>query len=483
MPGLDFSFLLGGNRPRDDRRAEEDPFRIVVLGDFRGGSDAPTATAATPIDLDTFDDVFARCQPRAVLAFGQKSTELAFADFDDFHPDALLQRMPTLAACREQALALRDPTRAAAMLGRLGASPAPTAPAASPPPPAGASPFEQLLGQPRDAARAPTGLDGWLANLVRPHLAASVDPRAMDLAATIDQATAALLREVLHHPEFQAREAAWRGLRWLLQRIECDETLQVSLLDVSARTLADATRGDDLRSSPLHRALCERAGAGSQPFALAIVLLPFAANQTDLRSLAVLGALGELGGFPVVATGGSSLLGIPAWPEAGDPTTWHPPAVVAEAWRALRLSRQARRLALVAPRFLLRLPYGPATDPIDAFRFEEHLATSSHEHYLWGASGLAVAMLLGNAFRDDGWRLDASGHHEVAELPLHTRKVDGKVVMQPCAETLLAARAVDALTGHGFSVLQSYANRDAARLVRLRSLAPGDADLVGAWNS
>src|SRR3954468_4600065 len=49
--------------------------------------------------------------------------------------------------------------------------------------------------------------------------------------ADIDAKLTAQLRAIMHHPAFQRLEATWRGLNYLVQRAETDETLKVKVLN------------------------------------------------------------------------------------------------------------------------------------------------------------------------------------------------------------------------------------------------------------
>ena len=80
-----------------------------------------------------------------------------------------------------------------------------------------------------------------------------------ELIALVDEATGAHLRSILHHPEFQAIEAAWRAIYFLVRRLETDSSLKVYLLDVSREELAvDLTRAESQGASALHKILVEQ---------------------------------------------------------------------------------------------------------------------------------------------------------------------------------------------------------------------------------
>ena len=57
------------------------------------------------------------------------------------------------------------------------------------------------------------------------------------------------MRDILHHPDFRALEAAWRSLHFLIRRLETDEQLTVSVLDVTKAELTADLVGRGPRSS------------------------------------------------------------------------------------------------------------------------------------------------------------------------------------------------------------------------------------------
>ncbi|MEN9475574.1 MAG: type secretion system contractile sheath large subunit, partial [Pseudomonadota bacterium] len=53
------------------------------------------------------------------------------------------------------------------------------------------------------------------------------------LIAELDRKLSEQLNLILHHPEFQRLEGAWRGLQHLVSHTETDEGLKIRVLDVS----------------------------------------------------------------------------------------------------------------------------------------------------------------------------------------------------------------------------------------------------------
>src|SRR5690606_32704885 len=77
-------------------------------------------------------------------------------------------------------------------------------------------------------------------------------------------------------------------------------------------------------------------------------------------------------------------------------------------WRAFRDKEDSRYVALCLPRFLLRLPYGPATNRVAAFEYEETVV-GQHERYLWGNAAFAFATRVAEAFARYRWCVNIIG--------------------------------------------------------------------------
>ena len=58
-------------------------------------------------------------------------------------------------------------------------------------------------------------------------------------------------------------------------------------------------------------------------------------------------------------------------------------------WRSFRDSEDSRYVGLCLPHILMRLPYGPDTNPVEAFNFEEDVDGTDHSKYLWGNAAYA----------------------------------------------------------------------------------------------
>ena len=508
MPGsLNFAVRFGpGPRRQSYQRRQEDALRILIMGDFSGSNKAParpvdlSQRSLMAVDIDSFEEVLARLAPQLTLSLGDPGGEvkLSFTQLEDFHPDALYQRLDLFRTFRELRQRLQYPATftaaAAEMKARWGIDllePTVPVPAAAPAEAEDeAALLERLLGRrpaglPRETL--PIDIAAFLKQIVEPYITPAHEPQQQAFIAVIDALIGEAMRTVLHHPAFQALEAAWRGVHWLVTRLETGEALQLYLLDATRQELAAdmAAAAGDLAACGLYRRLVDQSGGapGGEPWSLLAGNYAFGAGPEDVTLLAALGAIAAQAGGPFLAMAEPGLLGVSFLAETPDPRDWRDLDTESERrWRALRASPAASWLGLMLPRVLLRLPYGQRTDPIESFPFEEMPSLHSHETFLWGNPAFAGALLIGLAFQEQGWAMAPGDRLEIDDLPAYTGQEQGETRLQPCAEALLSERAAEAMLARGVMPLLSFRNRNAARLLRFQSLADPPAALSGPWS-
>jgi type VI secretion system protein ImpC len=336
----------------------------------------------------------------------------------------------------------------------------------------------------------PPGQRGWqefLQALVAPHVEPGVDPRQEELAAVVEEATAVQMRLLLHHPAFQTLEAAWRGLHLLVRQLDTDSGLQLHLLDVTREELAAdcAAATEQEGNSELYRILVERTVGtpGAERWAVLAGNFTFEPAAADLELLHYLGTLAGAAGTSFLAAADSRLFGCDDLARHPDPSTWPENATELASWDELRRLPEARSIGLIAPRLLLRLPYGRGGTATDTFEFEEMPGRPSHSAYLWGNPAFAGLYLLGASFNRSGWEMRPGELLLVEDLPAHVYDEDGERVLKPCAEVLLTDRAIEAMLQRGVMPLLSQVGRAAVRLGRFQSIAEPATPLSGPWQS
>ena len=499
---IQFQFELGGKpafAPRESR-----PRRILILADCLGQQTGPGKLAdrkILPVDVDNFDEVLARISPHLEVPLddtADSGVRIDFRRLDDFHPDELFRKLQVFKALREMRGRLENPTTFAAAAGELkrgmtNSLATPLQPTVPQPPDApattegtGGSLFEQLLGKASAESRPATApqndaVQRLIRQIVEPHLAKGADPgEQRQWLAVIDDAIAQLMRRILHHAPFQRLESVWRGIRWLIDRIEDSEALKLFLLDASETELAAdlAEAEGNVERTQLYRLLSQNSVGvpGGEPWSLVLGAYTFGADVESLDLLELLGAVsaGCVGIF--VGAAHPALLGCPSLPAAPHTSDWHePPAGLAERWQHLRLSPVAQQIGLALPRFMLRLPYGEKSEPVESFRFEEMPAHPPHEAYLWGNPAFACGTLIGEAWMR-GEALTVGTLREIGELPYYVYADGIEKVMKPCAEVYLNEKTANEILGRGIIPLLSVQTeelRPCAKAANHFSAAPG----------
>jgi type VI secretion system protein ImpD len=246
------------------------------------------------------------------------------------------------------------------------------------------------------------------------------------LIVSIDAAISAQVNAILHHPRFQALEARWRGLAYLVQVVQGIANAKLRLLTASWGELAgDLDRTVEFDQSRLFRLVYsdEFDMPGGEPYGLmvgdyAVAHLPSLDDPSDdvsaLRSIAAVAAAAFC---PFVTTCRPSLLGLDHFADLDllpDLTSANSGPDFAR-WQALRSLADARFLGIVLPRVLLRLPYrGHDRSRIDGFAFREEISACGDE-LLWGNAAFALAGVVVRAFGRSGWFADLRGAPEDSE--------------------------------------------------------------------
>ena len=420
----------------------DEPFRILVMGNFSGG--AGRNRRAIGIDADNFDQVMALLAPELRLPCGGVELPVQFRSLDDFHPDQLLARLPLFQKLRELRQRLAEPSTFHAAAAEL--EPRSTL--------SGAELLSQMMGEevPRTPAPGqPRGASAWdrmLSDLVGKYGTAAPDPRQPQWVARTDEAITGEMRALLHYRDFQTLESAWRGVYFLTRRLDLGEAVKLYVMDLPQEELAGGL-GDVARVLQ------------GDPLAVVAGLYAFGKGEEPL--LERVAALAQEANVPFVSGLAPDVVGIE------------------EIFAGLRQSLKARWIGLDLPRFLLRLPYGAATSAAETFAFEEMPAPPEHERYLWGNPAIACAYLLGEAFNRYGWQMRPGMVQDIEGLPAHVYQADGAKELKPCAEVLLTESAADLLLDRGFMPLASMKGSDRVRLVRFQSVARPAAPLAGKW--
>lgn len=484
---LNFGAIDGPLPARNDLGA----FRIAVLGDFSARAnrgevkigDELAARKAHRVDVDNLDDVISRFNVELHLNIAASGTvKVPVRSMDDLHPDGLCDNVEVfgeLSALRQRLKGSQFAAAASEVQSWLGDAMhqhdlRPTKARGTAIPASKLSDLAALIDRPVSKPRE-TAADELIKQVVGPYIQAEADPRQEQLVAAVDEAMSGALRNILHHPDFQAHEALWRCVELLVRRLETDTQLQIVLYDVTAEELAaDLSSSGNLVDSGVYKLLVEEPAANQTPLSVIIgnyVFEPIPPHAELVGRIAKIAAAAKA---PFIAAIGKDVVNVKK------PEDVHP--LVLESWSAVRQLPAAAYVGLAVPRFMLRWPYGAKTEPIEPFKFEEFTKQSGVRGMLWGNSAFLVGLLLGHTYSAQGLKSMKLGSiTSLGDMPFHYY-IDpyGDQVALPCTERLLNVRLAEHVRSQRFIPIISVQGRPDVKVGGF--LALGDGDLAGPWN-
>ncbi|HMP58388.1 MAG TPA: type VI secretion system contractile sheath large subunit [Gemmatales bacterium] len=356
------------------------------------------------------------------------------------------------------------------------ANPAPaTAPAAAPAAAATpVSPLAAALSVTPTAAAAPTQtLEDYirLASQAGARSARDVILTIRGWIANLDDRLSAQVNEILHTPEFQRLEAAWRGLQYLVAQTDKDASVRIRTLNISKRDLfRDLDRAVEFDQSQLFKKVYEEGFGqiGGEPFGLLIGDFAFDRSAEDISCLKKLSGLAAAAHAPFVGNANPGLMNMDSWTELMQPRDLSRIFDSEEyaSWNSFRKSEDSRYVALALPRVLARRPYGEGGAIVRRFFFEEHVDGQDTSKCLWMHASWVYAARVVDAFAQWGWLARTRGIEGgglVENLPVHTFATDAEgVAVKAPTEVLLSDRREFELSALGFLPLLHIKGTDQA---------------------
>lgn len=306
---------------------------------------------------------------------------------------------------------------------------------------------------------AKAGVQAFIAELIQPKREGEkVDKALVDaMIAEIDQKLSRQIDEILHHSEFQALESAWRGLKFVIDRVNFRENVKVEMVNVSKDDLLmDFEDSPEIPKSGLYKLVysAEYGQFGGKPYGMLVGNYDFGPGPQDIALLQNCAAVAAMAHAPFISAAGSQFFGLDSYTDLANmkdlKATFEGPQYT--KWQAFRESEDARYVGLAMPRFLLRLPYGQNTRPVKAFNYDESVV-GQHQKYLWGNSAFAFATRVADSFAQYRWCPNIIGPQSggtVEDLPLHQYEAMGEIQTKIPTEVLLTERREYELSEEGF---------------------------------
>jgi type VI secretion system protein ImpC len=285
--------------------------------------------------------------------------------------------------------------------------------------------------------------------------------QVLETVARLDALIQAQVNDILHHETFQKAEAAWRGMEDLVNHTNFQANITIDLLDVSKQELAQdfEKHASSIFSGALFNKVYtqEYDQYGGRPFGVMLGLYDFTASRPDLQWLERMSWVANAAHCPFVASASykffdcetleqleslKSLDGILNHPRYGK-------------WTELRESESAAYISLTLPRYVLRLPYNPITNPCEELNFTEE-AHGDPKKYLWGNAAILFGRNLASAFEQSGWCQSIRGPKgggRVKGLPVDTFTLRGQSMIQMPLEICIPDFREYEFVRHGFMPL------------------------------
>jgi len=318
---------------------------------------------------------------------------------------------------------------------------------------------------------AKQGVSQFIAALVTPaHAGEKVHQKLVqEMIAEIDQQLSAQVDAILHQPDVQRLESAWRGLKFAVDRTNFRENIKMELLSISKeQLLEDFEDAPDITKSGLYKQVytAEYGQFGGEPVGAMVANYEFSPSAPDIALMQSLSAVGAMAHAPCIAAAGAQFFGEDDFLKLPNLKDLH---AIFEGpqyakWNSFRASEDSRYMALTLPRFLLRLPYHEQNNPVKAFNYNEQV-TGDHHSYLWGNAAFAFATRLSDSFAKFRWCPNIIGPQSggtVDDLPLHQFEAMGEVQTKIPTEVLISERREFELAEEGFVALAMRKGSDNA---------------------
>ncbi len=335
--------------------------------------------------------------------------------------------------------------------------------------------------KPSDEAYGVTkkGVEALIAQLLEPGKEVPKISKAVvdDMIAEIDKKMSLQLDAILHHPEVQKLESVWRSMKFLVDRTDFRENIKLEIMNVSKEDLLDDFEDSpEVVKSGLYKTAytAEYGQFGGEPYAAMVGNYEFGPGPQDIKLLQYVGSVASMAHAPFIAAAGPSMFGVEDFnglPQLKDlKSIFEGPQYT--KWQAFRESEDSRYVALTVPRFLLRLPYGPDTQPVKAFNYQEDVS-ANHGDYLWGNAAFTFASRLTDSFAKYRWCaniIGPKGGGAIEDLPLHQYEAMGAVQTKIPTEVLVSERREYELAEEGFIGLTMRKGSDNAAFFSANSV-------------
>ncbi|WP_290561952.1 type VI secretion system contractile sheath large subunit, partial [Agrobacterium sp.] len=163
----------------------------------------------------------------------------------------------------------------------------------------------------------------------------------------------AQVNQIIHHPDFQQLESAWRGLHYLVNNTESDEQLKIRVLNIAKPELHKTLKkfkGTAWDQSPIFKKMYEEEYGqfGGEPYGCLVGDYYFDQSPPDVELLGELSKVCAAMHAPFIAAASPTVMGMGSWQELSNPRDLTKIFTTPEyaGWRSLRESEDSRYIGL-----------------------------------------------------------------------------------------------------------------------------------------
>ncbi|MHC5108983.1 MAG: type VI secretion system contractile sheath domain-containing protein [Planctomycetota bacterium] len=484
------------------------PYRILMMASFTGSSDdgkvnAPLTDGVVDVNAESFDDVMRNACPSVQFSINDPtatgktavSISAAFESLKDFDPKQLARKLSPTAPLME----VRDKL-VARLTGKASDDDVKKTVAAA----SGSGPQFAWLA---DSVKwTPTGQGADSADIG--DLMGSLDfgeggsdtdapPPKSDVGrivssaaqdgssisaeeasatrrtlAEIDRRVSTWLTTLLHSPEIQSIESAWRSLAFLVSNVDFRKGIRMALLHAKEADRIDCF--EEKLLDPIYE-------QGAEAPDVIVLDGQYAVNAADMEMLSHF-AEGAAGLPALVYAGvGPGFFGIKhAWQMTTLPAI---PNMFQQwqfaKWNSLRRTPISHSLGVVFGRGMLRAPY--ERSHADDLEFDYREENVGEKDFLWLSGAVAAALTTARSFAESGWPTQMSGLVSGSVEGFHTGKggKKGDKVYGP-TDTQLPQPKINEMGAIGVNALVGAPEReDAVVWNGLTALQPVNFDPEG----
>jgi type VI secretion system protein ImpC len=305
-------------------------------------------------------------------------------------------------------------------------------------------------------------------------VSAQVSTARVDRAiAKIDRLIGTIVDAVLHHEEFQALEAAWRGLAHVVDRVDPQENVDVVVWSYSKKELEEDIDDEmDVTRTRFFRTVytAEYGQHGGRPYGLIFVDWAASAAPPEIERLRRLASVAAMAHAPLLLSADPELLGVRSFTALQGMSS--PEAVLAQPgmarWASFRATEDSRYVGVLLPRVLLRLPHREATGGASRFVYDERV--DGPESYLWGSAIFAFAVRAADSFARFRSYAGLIGTLDDRPPVLDSHPALGPAHVKPPVDVVLSRRLEQSLSELGFIPLTWDAVRATLRFTTANSV-------------